>query len=145
MGSPATAEPRIADYWNDGINASYNVSEEFIPDSKTAGEFRQAGFGSVVTFKADGLARGTSALVTTGDGKANNLIIKNKASANYSFTRGRSADIYPIAQFGIIALLRQLNYDAQWYKQLPAGYFHDDGLEAYIAGSSLPQIFRGYK
>jgi imidazolonepropionase-like amidohydrolase len=141
MGSVATAEPRIADYWNDGINASYNVSEEFIPDSKTAGEFRQAGFGSVVTFKADGLARGTSALVTTGEGKANNLIIKNKASANYSFSRGRSADIYPIAQFGIIALLRQLNYDEQWYKQLPPGYFHDDGLEAYIASSSLPQIF----
>ena len=141
MGSVTTAEPRIADYWNDGINASYNVSEEFIPDSKTAGEFRQAGFGSVVTFKADGLARGTSALVTTGEGKANNLIIKNKASANYSFSRGRSSDIYPIAQFGIIALLRQLNYDAQWYKQLPPGYFHDDGLEAYIAGSSLPQIF----
>ncbi len=141
MGSAATAEPRIADYWNDGINTSYNISEEFIPDSKTAGEFRQAGFGSVVTFKADGLARGTSALVTTGDGKANNLIIKNKASANYSFTRGRSADIYPISQFGIIALLRQLNYDAQWYKQLPPGYFHDDGLEAYISGSSLPQVF----
>ena len=141
MGSAATAEPRIADYWNDGINASYNVSEDFIPDSKTAGEFRQAGFGSVVTFKADGLDRGTSALVTTGDGKANNLIIKNKASANYSFIRGRSADIYPIAQFGIIALLRQINYDAQWYKQLPNGYFHDDGIEAYIASSSLPQIF----
>jgi len=141
MGSVATPEPRIADYWNDGINASYNVSEEFIPDSKTAGEFRLAGFGTVVTFKADGLARGTSALVTTGEGKANNLIIKNKASANYSFSRGRSADIYPIAQFGIIALIRQLNYDAQWYKQLPPGYFQDDGLEAYIASSSLPQIF----
>jgi len=139
--SAANPEPRIADYWNDGINASYNVSEEFISDTKTAGEFRQIGFGAVVTFRADGIARGTSALVTTGEGKANNLILKNKASANYSFSRGRSADMYPMAQFGIIALLRQLNYDAQWYKQLPDGYFHDDGLEAYIAASSLPQIF----
>jgi imidazolonepropionase-like amidohydrolase len=139
--STTTIEPRIADYWNDGINASYNVSEEFIPDTKTAGEYRQIGFGAVVTFKADGLARGTSALVTTGDGKANNLMIKNKISANYSFTRGRSSDIYPMAQFGIIALLRQLNYDAQWYKQLPAGYYHDDGIEAYISNSTMPQIF----
>ena len=137
----ATPETRIADYWNDGINASYNVSKEFIPDAKTAGEYRQMGFGAVVTFKTDGLARGTSALVSTGDGKANNLMLKNKASANYSFTRGRSADIYPMEQFGAIALLRQLNYDAQWYKQLPPGYFHDDGLEAYISNSSLPQIF----
>ena len=134
-------DPRVADYWNDGINASYDVSSEFIPDPKVACEFRQAGFGAVVAFKADGIARGTSALVSTGDGKTNNLVLKNKASANYSFVRGRSNDLYPASLFGIIALLRQLNYDAQWYKQLPSGYFHDDGIEAYTANLSLPQIF----
>ena len=136
-----TPEPRIADYWNDGINASYDISSEFIPDTKVSAEYRQIGFGSVVTFKADGIARGTSALVSTGDGKANNMILKNNASANYSITRGRSSDLYPASQFGIIALLRQVNYDAQWYRQLPAGYFHDDGLEAYTANLALPQIF----
>lgn len=138
---PQVAEGRTADYWNDGINSSYDVSTEFIPESKTAGEYRQAGFGAVVTFKNDGIAKGTSALVSTGEGKANNVIIKNKTSANYSFTRGRSADMYPSSQFGIIALLRQLNYDAQWYRQLPAGYFHDDGIEAYSTTLSLPQVF----
>jgi len=136
-----TPEARIADYWNDGINATYDISSEFIPDPKTAAEYRQIGFGSVIAFKADGIARGTSALVTTGEGKANNVILKNKASANYSISRGRSSDLYPASQFGVIALLRQVNYDAQWYKQLPAGYFHDDGLEAYTANLVLPQIF----
>jgi imidazolonepropionase-like amidohydrolase len=139
--SPPVPEARVADYWNDGINASYDISSEFIPDPKVAGEYRQAGFGAVVAFKAEGIARGTSALVTTADGKTNNLILKNKTSANYSLARGRSADLYPASQFGIIALLRQVNYDAQWYKQLPAGYFHDDGLEAYTSSLSLPQIF----
>jgi imidazolonepropionase-like amidohydrolase len=141
QASVATSVPRSADYWNDGIHASYNVSSEFIPDSRVAGEYRQAGFGSVVAFRADGIARGTSALVSTGEGKSNNMLIKNKVTANYSITRGRSADLYPSSQFGTIAMLRQLNYDAQWYKQLPAGYFHDDGIEAYIAGLSLPQVF----
>jgi imidazolonepropionase-like amidohydrolase len=136
-----TPEARIADYWNDGIHSSFNITDEFIPDSKTAGEYRQIGFGSVVAFKATGIARGTSALVSTGDGKANNVILKSKTSANYTFGRNRSADIYPASQFGVIALLRQLNYDAQWYKQLPVGYFHDDGLEEYNASLSLPQIF----
>jgi len=135
------AEPRTADYWNDGINSSYDISREFIPDSRSAGEYRQAGFGAVVTFKVEGIARGTSALVSTGEGKANNVIIKNKASANYSMSRGRSADLYPSSQFGIIALLRQVNYDAQWYKQLPPGYFHDEGIEAYTSNLVLPQIF----
>lgn len=141
ISSPSTPESRVADYWNDGINSSYDISSEFIPDPKIAGEFRQAGFGAVVAFKSEGIARGTSALVSTGDGKTNNLILKNKTSANYSFSRTRSADLYPASQFGIIALLRQLNYDAQWYKQLPAGYFHDDGLEAYSANLALPQVF----
>jgi imidazolonepropionase-like amidohydrolase len=135
------ADARIADYWNDGINSSYDVSAEFIPDTKTAGEYRQAGFGAVVAFKAEGIARGTSALVSTGDGKSNFVLLKNRTSANYSMTRGRSSDPYPSSQFGIIALLRQVNYDAQWYKQLPAGYLHDDGLEAYTANLTLPQIF----
>jgi imidazolonepropionase-like amidohydrolase len=139
--APPVPEPRIADYWNDGIRASYDISSEFIPDPKVASEFRQAGFGAVVAFRTEGIARGTSALVTTGDGKSNKLILKNKTSANYSISRGRSADIYPASQFGIIALLRQVNYDARWYKQLPAGYFYDDGLEAYSSNLSLPQIF----
>ena len=137
----AIPEPRKADYWNDGIHASYDISSEFIPDEKVADEYRKIGFGAVVTFKADGIARGTSALVSTGDGKANNVILKNKASANYSFSRGHSSDLYPTAQFGVIALLRQLNYDAQWYKQLPQGYFQDDDLEAYTADLNFPQIF----
>jgi len=138
---PPVPEPRVADYWNDGIRASYDISSEFIPDPKVASEFRKAGFGAVVTFRAEGIARGTSALVTTGDGKSNNLILKNKTSANYSVSRGRSADLYPASQFGIIALIRQVSHDAQWYKQLPAGYFYDDGLEAYTSNLSLPQIF----
>jgi imidazolonepropionase-like amidohydrolase len=137
----AAPEARIADYWNDGINATYNISSEFIPDPKTAAEYRQIGFGAVVAFKADGIARGTSALVTTGEGKANNVILKNKASANFSVTRGRSTDLYPVSQFGLIALLRQINYDARWYKQLPEGYFHDDGLEAFTSNLALPQVF----
>ncbi len=137
----ATPEPRIADYWNDGINASYDILSEFIPDPKIAAEYRQAGFGSVVTFKADGIARGTSALVATGDGKSNNMVLKNTTSANYSLSRGHSADLFPFSEFGVIALLRQINYDAQWYKQLPAGYYHDDGIEAYTSSLSLPQIF----
>jgi imidazolonepropionase-like amidohydrolase len=136
-----TPEARIADYWNDGINASFDISSEFIPDSKAAAEYRQAGFGAVVAFKADGIARGTSVLVSTGDGKANNVIIKNRTSANYTISRSRSADLYPASEFGVIALLRQVNYDAQWYRQLPSGYFHDNGLEAYNENLSLPQIF----
>ena len=68
-------QPRIADYWNDGINASFDISPNLFLIRKSAAEYRQIGFGAVVAFKADGIARGTSALVSTGEGKANNVII----------------------------------------------------------------------
>ena len=54
----ARPEPRVADYWNDGIHASYDVSTEFIPDTKKADEYRKAGFGTVLTFKDDGIELG---------------------------------------------------------------------------------------
>ena len=46
---------------------------------RIAAEYRQAGFGAVVAFKTDGIARGTSALVSTGDGKANNMITEKQS------------------------------------------------------------------
>ena len=38
QNAPTLPDGRIADYWNDGINATYDVAREFIPDTKTAGE-----------------------------------------------------------------------------------------------------------
>ena len=137
----ATPEARIADYWNDGINASFDITDEFIPDTKMQENIVRSVSEQLWLLKQMVLQEVHQPLSAPADGKANNVILKNKTSANYSISRSRSSDIYPASQFGIIALLRQVNYDAQWYKQLPAGYFHDDGLEAYNANLSLPQIF----
>lgn len=134
-------EPGIADYWNQGIHESYNVLTEFKPDDDKAGEFRKAGFGAVLTFRDDGIARGTSALVSLADNKANNVVLKDNASANYSFSSGSSTDSYPSAQFGAIALLRQFFIDSDWYGNLPEGYFYDASLEALKNNHSLPKIF----
>lgn len=141
-GAPAQEEePRVADYWNQGIHESYDVLGEFKPDDDKADEYRRAGFGAVLTFKNDGIARGTSALVSLADNKANDIVLKDHASANYSFNRGTSEDMYPTAQYGAIALLRQFYLDGEWYKSLPEGYFYDSSLEALNENRDLPGIF----
>lgn len=139
--APVAEKPRVADYWNQGIHESYDVLTEFKPDEAKAGEYRKAGFGAVVTFRNNGIARGTSALVALADDKANNVVLKERTSANYSFTRGISEDAYPTAQYGAIALLRQLYLDAEWYAQLPAGYFYDASIEAVKMNRPLTKIF----
>ncbi|MDT8402561.1 MAG: amidohydrolase family protein [Bacteroidales bacterium] len=141
-GGPAQQEePKVADYWNQGIHESYDVLTEFKPDDDKADEFRKAGFGAVLTFKDDGIARGTSALVSLADDKANKVVLKDHASANYSFNSGSSADTYPSAQFGAIALLRQFYIDSDWYRNLPERAFYDASLEAFSRNHSLPRIF----
>lgn len=140
-GAPAAEKPRVADYWNQGIKESYNVIGEFKPDKAKAEAYRKAGFGTLLTYKNDGIARGTSALVTLTDEKANKVVIDEHAAVHYSFSRGASEDPYPTAQFGAIALLRQFYLDGEWYGKLPDGYFYDASLEALAQNSSLPKIF----
>src|SRR5687768_1808109 len=55
--------------WNQSIRAEYEAHRHFSADAKKAEELRKMFFGSVVTVNRDGIARGTSALVTLGDGR----------------------------------------------------------------------------
>ena len=140
-GAQAEEKPVVADYWNQNIHESYDAVSEFKPDAGAAEKLRKAGFGAVASLKQNGLARGTAVLVNLGDDKANKSVLIEKASSNYSFDRGISEEMYPLAQYGSIALLRQFNYDAQWYSKLPGGYFFDAGLEAVLKNKNLPKIF----
>jgi imidazolonepropionase-like amidohydrolase len=125
---------------NQAIKSEYNAISEFTADAKAAEKFRAAGIGSVLTFRADGLARGTSAVVTMSDDRDNTVVLKEKAAAQYSFNRGTSRQSYPISLMGYIALLRQTQLNADWYSKQPKP-FKDLSLEAWIASQNLPQVF----
>ena len=127
--------------WNQAIHAEFDAVKSFSADSKKAEELRKLGFGVVNAIMRDGVARGTSVLVALGDGKENDLIIKDKATANYSFNKGTSTQDYPSSLMGSIALLRQTYLDAKWYTN--GGYKKEFNisLEAWNKTQSLPQIF----
>jgi len=127
--------------WNEAIKSWYNVSENFTADEKTAAEYRKLGFGTVLTYNPDGLARGSSSLVNLSDKKENELIVIPKAAAHYSFNKGSSKQSYPSSLFGYIALLRQSYHDAEWYKTLINKDLYDISLESWNSLQSLPQIF----
>ena len=98
-------------------------------------------FGSVLTHQKDGIARGTGAFVTLATEKENLVIVKDKASANYSFNKGTSTQSYPGSMMGSVALLRQTYLDAQWYKGRPAKEGVNMSLQAWNDEQNLPQIF----
>lgn len=127
--------------WNQAIKSDAEAFKVFAVDNDKAKPLRDAGFGTVLTHVRDGIARGTGAVVTLANEKENLVIIKERASAHYSFAKGSSTQSYPSSMMGSIALLRQSYLDAQWYKTKPPGEGFNISLKAWNDNQNLPQIF----
>jgi imidazolonepropionase-like amidohydrolase len=127
--------------WNQAIKSDVDVYKQFAVNDANAKPLREAGFGTVLTHIKDGVARGTGAVVTLANEKENLVILKEKASANYSFNKGTSQQAYPSSMMGYIALLRQSYLDAQWYKTKPWQEGFNASLQAWNDNQNLPQIF----
>jgi hypothetical protein len=108
FGGVEQIEPRNKGAYNanQAIRSFYHAADEFTINAKVADEWRKAGFGSVLTFKPDGFARGTSAFVTLGEVNENTSLLKGRAAAHYSFNRGTSTQNYPRSMMGYVALLQ---------------------------------------
>lgn len=127
--------------WNQAIRTDVNAAAIFNADAAKAKSLRDIGFGTVLTHQKDGIARGTGTLVTLSSEKENKGMIKEKASAHYSFNKGSSTQSYPNSMMGTIALLRQTYLDAQWYKSKPSAEGVNLSLKYFNEQQNLPQIF----
>ena len=136
-----TSNTKGAYGWNQAIHSETNAVDNFSVDDKSAKSLRDIGFGSVLTHNKDGIARGTGSFVTLANEKENLVVVKEKASAHYSFSKGTSTQSYPSSMMGSVALLRQTYLDAQWYKNKPAKEGLNMSLQAWNDAQSLPQIF----
>ncbi len=127
--------------WNQAIKSDADAYRVFTVDDAKAKPLREAGFGAVLSHVRDGIARGTGTVVTLANEKENLVMIKEKASAHYSFSKGTSTQSYPSSMMGNIALLRQSYLDAQWYKSKPPLEGINLSLQAWNDVQGLPQIF----
>ena len=136
-----TSDTKGAYGWNQAIKADADAAALFEVDSDKAKGFRDIGFGVVLTHRKDGIARGTGTLVTLAEKKENLVIVKEKASAHYSFSKGTSTQSYPTSLMGAIALLRQSYLDAAWYTSNPTAEGVNLSLQAWNNNQQLPQVF----
>ncbi|MBI2968656.1 MAG: amidohydrolase family protein [Bacteroidetes bacterium] len=140
-GQQMESSRKGAYHWNQAVHPETEAHKLFSVDSAEAAEYRSLGFGSVVSFVPDGIARGSSVFVALGTGRENELVISEKATANYSFNKGSSTQDYPTSLMGSIALLRQTFLDAAWYKSNPVKKERNISLEAWNEIQTLPQVF----
>jgi len=136
-----TSNQKGAYGWNQALKADVDAVKIFAVDDAKAKLLRDNGFGTVLTHQKDGIARGTGAVVTLANKKENFVILKEKASAHYSFSKGSSGQTYPSSMMGSIALLRQTYLDARFYKANESKENLNLTLQAFNNSQSLPQIF----
>ncbi|MEQ8313670.1 MAG: amidohydrolase family protein [Gammaproteobacteria bacterium] len=125
---------------NDAIRSNFRASTAYTPDEEAIQKYRELGFSSVLSLRPDGIARGTSALITLGDQNANEAIIEPDVAAHFSLDKGSSTQSMPTSLMGAFALLRQTYLDADWFVNQNPRPFTDDTLEAWNDTRSLPQI-----
>ncbi|MEO8759400.1 MAG: amidohydrolase family protein, partial [Bacteroidia bacterium] len=124
------------------IKADFEAYKNFTNNDAKADELRKLGFGLVLTSAKDGIVRGSGAVVLLNtQKKENEIIVKDKAAAFYSFNKGTSTQDYPSSLMGAIALLRQTYLDAQWYATNKTKTEYNISLEAFNALQTLPSIF----
>lgn len=126
--------------WNPAIRAETDASTIFFIQENQAKEYRQSGFGVVLSHQPDGIVRGSSALIALGD-QPNTCLLKSNVAGHYSFNKGTSSASYPSSLMGSIALLRQTYYDAEWYEQGGNLAERNQTLEALNKIKKLPAIF----
>ncbi len=136
-----TSNTKGAYGWNQAIKSETDGSKIFTGDDAKAKPLRDNGFGTVLTHQKDGIARGTGAVVILAPQADNFALLKEKAAAFYSFSKGTSTQSYPGSMMGMIALLRQSYLDAQWYKTAPVKEGMNLSLKSWNDNQTLPQIF----
>jgi len=127
--------------WNQAIQPETDASLLFKVNTSKADELRKLGFGAVITHPHDGIARGSSALVTLADERENQVVLKIRVAGHYSFNKGSSTQTYPNSMMGSVALLRQTYYDATWYKTAGKARETNLSLEAFNQLQALPSVF----
>jgi imidazolonepropionase-like amidohydrolase len=128
-------------YWNDHIKPEADAYQIFKYDNSKAEELLKAGFGVVNTHIPDGIAQGTGALIALNNEDQGIRLLANQISNHFSFSRSvASNQAYPSSLMGMMALLRQMYFDLDWYKK-GNSKTQDLSLDALKKNETLVQVF----
>lgn len=139
-----------ANYWNPHVVPQTRAEATFQPDKDANKSFRSQGITARLLAPTQGVIKGTSAIVTTGDGDPSQTVLRDKVAMHATLTmRGAWNEAgYPNSPMGALTLVRQAFYDADWYHQAWDAYRRDktlprpernDALEAmqgFLAGKA---------
>jgi imidazolonepropionase-like amidohydrolase len=106
-----------AEYWNPNIVPHVRADERYSADAALNRKLRSQGITSRLVAPSAGIIKGTSALVSAGEGAGKRATIKDQVALHLKLTVARGSRGYPNSPMGAYTLVRQAFYDAGWYGQ----------------------------
>jgi len=104
---------------------------------------REIGITAALAVPRRGVLRGQSALVVTSDAEHTRRAVLASGVAQHAANElqpNPDAAEYPTSLMGVIALLRQTFYDAQWYRDVQAYYAANPTVERAAENSALAAL-----
>ncbi len=92
-----------------------NAADELDPDDSRLATWRQAGFTTAISSPSLGLFPGQAAVIDLAGERPNDMVIATPVALPVTFTKGRQFPGYPNSSMGVIAYVKQLFLDAQYY------------------------------
>ena len=143
--APGPANGDGARYWNAHVRPENDVAAALVLGNNTTEELRELGFTTALSAPRRGVLRGQSALLSLGEStEPRQVIVSPRVALHAGYqtggARGNGPSVesdYPSSLMGVIALLRQALYDAQWYEAAQAYHADEPNMERLAANLSL--------
>jgi imidazolonepropionase-like amidohydrolase len=157
MNDPRVELDRGNMSWNPNLRSHLRAENEYNREDDGSSKLRNLGFTTALSMPPLGIFRGQGAVVSLNDGEVSGRVVKSGIAQGVSLTNNRDFGFtYPTSQIGMIALVRQTFYDADWYSRAQAAYqSNPQGLQRPESNAALealgdavngrqPVIFQAY-
>ena len=134
------AEPRVeielgSQSWNPNLRAHLSATNEYNIEDDGAGELRSQGFTTALSVPPLGIFRGSTSVLNLTEGPVSERLVKSDVTQAVNIDRSWDFGFtYPTSSIGVIALIRQTLYDANWHKRAHETY------QAKPAGLERPEM-----
>jgi imidazolonepropionase-like amidohydrolase len=107
-----------------------NAADELKPDDKRIETWRNGGFTSTLAAPMTGIFPGQSAVVNLAGERPSEMVVAAPSALLVTLQPARGFTNFPDSLMGVIAYVRQVFLDANWYNQAqPIYHSHPQGLE----------------
>jgi imidazolonepropionase-like amidohydrolase len=133
----AAAQALSTGYWNLRVRPETDVSTMLALGVEEAEALRKLGITAALVVPRRGVLRGQSALVLLGDALDTKRAVMAVRVAQHAAAEILGNGEYPSSLMGVIALMRQALYDAEWYQTMEQYYADNPTVERATPNSAL--------